>query len=462
MLDSNMKEIINELQEQNLLPATGTIIGGPRNQIDKKGRLKQGHLFSAIDKEPIGKGGFASVYPVTLYRQDETGIANKSTYDKKFVTKEFDLNKLKNKFSGLNIENLIEKEFDFCRKAGHLSIKPPVYDNNKCYLTMKRMPGMELESIFIKLLDNPNYITESQRIKITYALLLALKNQVIDKGIIHRDIKPENIHVQAAEPVEVNIFDYGLAKKAGEDDGLFPGSEIWAAPEMFSGLPHDNKADIFSMGRVIAFLWGEDPENYLSGNPFEKSKNAAKNLNLPANAQWVEPFLKPMLAEKPADRTDIDSAIKHFEQLASINAPMLQLPQDPLKSNSNINNHRFFQNSIENAKTSHPTQLNIQQDIKRDLQELLGDLPSQYSHYRSNTLFQKTVGRFTTIQKMMNELNQIMNENESPEIPNALYGFIYRYQNKSLQASAANIIRKINGFLQDIEYQNLTNSSFKL
>lgn len=36
MLDSNMKEIINELQEQNLLPATGTIIGGPRNQIDKK------------------------------------------------------------------------------------------------------------------------------------------------------------------------------------------------------------------------------------------------------------------------------------------------------------------------------------------------------------------------------------------------------------------------------------------
>lgn len=65
-------------------------------------------------------------------------------------------------------------------------------------------------------------------------------------------------------------------QKAGEEDGLFPGSEIWAAPELFTGSPHDNKADIFSMGRVIAFLWGESPENYLSGNPFKKSKNAAK------------------------------------------------------------------------------------------------------------------------------------------------------------------------------------------
>lgn len=110
---------------------------------------------------------------------------------------------------------------------------------------MKRMPGMDLNRIFNKLMANPHYLTEGQRIKITYALLLALKNQVIDKGIIHRDIKPENIHVKVVDPVEVNIFDYGLAKNAGEDDNLFPGSESWAAPEMFIGLKHDSKADIF-------------------------------------------------------------------------------------------------------------------------------------------------------------------------------------------------------------------------
>ncbi|KTC81900.1 protein kinase domain-containing protein [Legionella cincinnatiensis] len=462
MLDSNIKEIINELQEQEILPHTGRIIGGSRNQFDKKGQAKQGHLFSVIENKPIGKGGFASVYPITLYRQDETGIVKKSTHHKDFVTKEFNLEKLKRNYSELNIENLIEKEFDFCRKAGHLSIKPPVYDNNKCYLTMKRMPGKNLESIFYKLMDNPNYLTDNQRIKITYALLLALKNQVIDKGIIHRDIKPENIHVKIAEPIEVNIFDYGLAKKAGEEDELFPGSELWAAPEIFTGLQHDNKADIFSMGRVIAFLWGESTDNYLSVNPFNKSRYAAKNLNLPENAKWVEPFLRRMLAEKQEDRTDIDSAINQFKQLVSINAPMLKLPQCPIENHSNVNNLRFFQNPIENAKISHLKQLNIQQNIKRDFQELLEYLPCQYSHYRSNTIFKKTIGRFTTLQKMMNELKQIMNDNESQDIPQALYRFLSHHQNKPLHRSEANIMRKINDFLEDINYQNLTNSGCKL
>ncbi|HEL9669442.1 TPA: protein kinase, partial [Legionella pneumophila] len=57
MFDRNIKEIINELQEKDLLPDTGKIIGGPRNQFDKKGEVKKGYLFSVIDKEPIGKGG---------------------------------------------------------------------------------------------------------------------------------------------------------------------------------------------------------------------------------------------------------------------------------------------------------------------------------------------------------------------------------------------------------------------
>ncbi|KTD06555.1 Ser/Thr protein kinase [Legionella gratiana] len=455
MLDGNINEIINELQEQNLLPHAGKIIGGSRNQFDKEGQEKQGYLFSVIEEKLIGKGGFASVYPTTLYRQDETGVAKKSNRHKRFVTKEFNLEELKKNYSDLNIENLIEKEFDFCRKAGHLSIKPPVYDNNKCYLTMKRMPGKNLEKVFIKLMDSSNYLTQSQKIKLTYALLLALKTQVIDKGIIHRDIKPENIHVKIDEPMAVNIFDYGLAKKAGEEDNLFPGSPLWAAPELFTNLPHDNKADIFSMGRIIAFLWGQSTESYLSGSPFYNSKHAAKKLKLPENAKWVEPFLKQMLAQMQADRIDIDSAIKQFTQLVSINVPMLQLAQHPIDHHSNTTNLLFFQNPIENEKISYSKQLNIQRDIKEDLKDLLKYLPSQYSNYRNNTIFKKTVGRFTKIQQMMNELKRIMNEKESQDIPHALNDFINQHQNKLLNVSEANIIRKIKVFLEDIEYENL-------
>lgn len=46
MLDNNLKEIINELQEQDVLPHTGTIIGGPRNQVDKKEGQNKDIFFS--------------------------------------------------------------------------------------------------------------------------------------------------------------------------------------------------------------------------------------------------------------------------------------------------------------------------------------------------------------------------------------------------------------------------------
>jgi serine/threonine protein kinase len=371
------------------------------------------------------------------------------------VTKEFNLEELKKTFNEVNIENLIEKEFEFCRAAGHLSIKPPAYENNKCYLTMKRMPGKNLDTIFFKLMDGTYYLTESQRIKLSYALLLALKTQVIDKGIIHRDIKPANIHVKIDEPMEVNIFDYGLAKKAGEEDGLSPGSPFWVAPELFTGLPHDNKADIFSMGRIIAFLCGQSAESYLNGQPFDNSRLAAKNLNLYQSIKWLEPILKQMLTEMQTDRIDIDSAIKQFKQLVSINAPMLKLPQYPIDNYPNSNNFQFFQNPIESVKSTHQKQLNVQRDNKVDLQDLLEYLPSQYSHYRSNKIFKKTVGPFTKIQKMMNELKRIEDETASKDIPQALNNFINYHQNKLLNASEASIMKEINKFLKDMEYESL-------
>jgi serine/threonine protein kinase len=462
MADSNVKELINELQEQNVLPHAGKIIGGSRNQFDKEGRVKQGHLFSIVEKKPIGEGGFSSVYPATLYRRDETGVTKKSNPKKRFVTKEFNLEELKKTFDGVSIENLIEKEFEFCRVAGHLSIKPPVYENNKCYLTMKRMPGKSLDAIFFKLMDGTYYLNENQRIKLSYALLLALKTQVIDKGIIHRDIKPANIHVKIDETMEVNIFDYGLAKKAGEEDGLYPGSPFWVAPELFNELAHDNKADIFSMGRIIAFLCGQSVASYLTGQPFDNSRLAAKNLNLYQSLKWLEPFLKQMLAEMQTDRIDIDSAMKQFKQLVSINAPMLQLPPYEMDNYPKSNNFQFFQNSIENAKSPHQQQLIVQRHIKVDLQVLLEYLPSQYSHYRSNKIFKNIVGPFTKIQKMMNELKGIVKATASEDIPQALNNFINHHQNKLLDASEASIMKEINKFLKNIEPDNLANEGYRL
>jgi len=94
-------------------------------------------------------------------------------------------------------------------------------------------------------------------------------------GVVHRDLKPENVMIVEAKgggdelKDELKIMDFGLAKvlDAGTGvtesltkDGAVMGTFGYMAPEVFTGGPVDERADIFAIGvMTVETLVGERP-----------------------------------------------------------------------------------------------------------------------------------------------------------------------------------------------------------
>lgn len=76
-----------------------------------------------------------------------------------------------------------------------------------------------------------------------------------ERQIIHRDIKPSNILI-TRNGSTVKLIDFGVSDT--DDYVTFKqpaGSMAYIAPEQLAGKPVDNRADIYSVGKIIALLF---------------------------------------------------------------------------------------------------------------------------------------------------------------------------------------------------------------
>lgn len=132
--------------------------------------------------------------------------------------------------------------------------KPMVHVDNKTYMIMRELPGVQL----FKIIEDNN-LTLQERLELTIALLKALKEQIHDLGYIHRDIKPENILVyKNGSQFEIYIIDFGFIKRKEDPHANERvGSRSYAAPECYSTLTDKTeKTDIYALGKTLMFLWG--------------------------------------------------------------------------------------------------------------------------------------------------------------------------------------------------------------
>ena len=115
------------------------------------------------------------------------------------------------------------------------------------FLAMELLEGTDLRS---RLLEESIPAAEAIEIARQVAEGLAYAHE---RGVVHRDIKPGNIMLN--EQGQAKIMDFGLARMRAADHktstGMVLGTPRYMSPEQISGLPVDQRSDIFSLGIVL-------------------------------------------------------------------------------------------------------------------------------------------------------------------------------------------------------------------
>ena len=74
--------------------------------------------------------------------------------------------------------------------------------------------------------------------------------------VIHRDLKPENILV-TNNGQNVKLIDFGLSEEDSCYEYRIPGGTVsYASPEQLTGMPVDNRSDIYSLGLIVREMSG--------------------------------------------------------------------------------------------------------------------------------------------------------------------------------------------------------------
>ncbi|HHL3491523.1 TPA: Dot/Icm T4SS effector kinase LegK1 [Legionella pneumophila] len=304
-----------------------SLVRRPRKSDQKK------HAFEIFDpnKNPLGKGGYGIVYPILGTIQFEFGNVITRPPKNKLV-------KIQN-HSYRDQSHSVLREYQGLLQAGHIAVKPPVFVEDKetkfSYLIMEKAEGVVLERFInpVKRLDLSEEIPELNlihRIEITFAILKAIKEQVTDKHLIHRDIKPGNIIIDFSKsPPIAKVIDFGFVLRASEQDYRRCGTRAYRAPESFNPQAlYTAKADVWSTGRILSYLWGDKYTNYYISRDkdldyvLEKSRNellfSEPELELyltNEDKSKIRACLNAMLIVNPEERVSIDEAIKQFSQI---------------------------------------------------------------------------------------------------------------------------------------------------
>ena len=196
----------------------------------------------------LGEGGMGNVYLVRDFVENRV-IALKLIKDKFFSNKAID--RFKNEFKMVNQlshPNII-KVYDL-----------DVYKKTDTYFfTMEYVEGKDLTTAYQAL---------SYREKLEILLQIARGlNYIHNRHIVHFDIKTDNVFLLQDDKgvYQAKIMDFGLANILEDFSGKVRGTLVYIAPEIMMKKEVDYRADLYSLGMVIYYIF--------SGKlPFEECK----------------------------------------------------------------------------------------------------------------------------------------------------------------------------------------------
>ena len=170
------------------------------------------------------------------------------------------------------------------------------------------------------------------------------------KKIVHRDLKPENFMITISnEKAIIKLIDFGMSTfiKEGELLNEYLGTPQYAAPEIVSHIPYNEKVDIWATG-VILF-------NMLTGyEPFKGESRSTlddeikfKDINFELiEYEPMKEFCKKLLTRSTDERIDAKMALKMAKDIKNEWEEYFKEEEEREKNN----NKKMGYDDIEKAK----------------------------------------------------------------------------------------------------------------
>ena len=114
------------------------------------------------------------------------------------------------------------------------------------YLVIEHVDGVPVQTALTE-----GRLTLDQRLDL-FGHVLGAAQYAHRNGVVHRDLSPGNVLVR--EDGVVKVIDFGIAASLADDDPSTARTEGFAAPERRAGAAGDTRADIYSLGRLLALL----------------------------------------------------------------------------------------------------------------------------------------------------------------------------------------------------------------
>lgn len=204
----------------------------------------------------------------------------------------------------------------------------PVHDagvlpDGRAFHVMKRVQGETLETALDRIpeLDRRLGILE----RVADAVAFAHR-----RGVVHRDLKPGNVMI--GDFGEVLVLDWGVAKVLGTTDGepgpagasapgvtnpgVVMGTPGFMAPEQIAAVAVDQRADVYALGALLAFLAGDPPK--------QAGADGSGNTAVRALPRPLRAIAERCLARAPHDRypdaAEVAEEIRRFRAGARVRA----------------------------------------------------------------------------------------------------------------------------------------------
>src|SRR3954470_18795515 len=137
-------------------------------------------------------------------------------------------------------------------------------------------------------------------------------------GTIHRDVKPGNVLIR--EDGVAKISDFGIARKAGDpaltQSGFVTGTPSYFSPELATGHPPSQAADVWALGATLYAAVEAPPPYRPRENPVAVLHDIATGQPpRPQRAGFLEEPLRRMLDRDPKSRWSMADAAHSLNRL---------------------------------------------------------------------------------------------------------------------------------------------------